>query len=100
MLDGYAAAHEAGGELQEEEILPAELTAKTSQYGNNMSAQDHRRVKQRVRPMLGFQRFASAAVTLANRALVHLSKKKRLNLSTLCPAHTCLLQGWQAVLAA
>jgi transposase-like protein len=29
-----------------------------------MIEQDHRRIKQRIRPMLGFKRFDSAAVTI------------------------------------
>ena len=52
MLDGYAASHVAVGELQDEGILPAELLVRTNRYLNNMIEEDHRRVKQRVRPML------------------------------------------------
>ena len=32
---------------------------------NNLIEQDHRRVKQRIRPMLGFKRFDNAAVTIS-----------------------------------
>jgi hypothetical protein len=31
---------------------------------NNVVEQDHRRMKQRIRPMLGFKRFETAAVTI------------------------------------
>jgi hypothetical protein len=31
---------------------------------NNVVEQDHRRIKQRIRPMLGFKRFETAAVTI------------------------------------
>jgi len=31
---------------------------------NNLIAQDHRRIKQRIRPMLGFKGFETAAVTI------------------------------------
>ena len=31
---------------------------------NNVVKQDHRRIKQRIRPMLGFKRFDTAAVTM------------------------------------
>jgi transposase-like protein len=34
-------------------------------YLNNMVEQDHRTIKRRIRPMLGFKSFASAASTLA-----------------------------------
>jgi transposase-like protein len=52
-LDGSAASHVAVGEPQEEGILPANLLVRTNRYLNNMIEQDHRPVKQRVRPMLG-----------------------------------------------
>jgi transposase-like protein len=99
-LDGYAASHEAVDELQREGILPAKLTVRTSKYLNNVIEQDHRRVKQRVRPMLGFKRFDSAAVTLAGIELIHQIKKQQFDLSTLCPAHIRTSQMWRAVLAA
>ncbi len=99
-LDGSAASHEAVGELQREGFLPAELTLRTSKYLNNLIAQDHRRVKQRVRPMLGFKRFDYAAVTLAGIELVHQIKKKQFDVSALCLAHTRTPQLWETVLAA
>ena len=51
-LDGYAASHVAVGELQAEGTLPATLLVRTNRYLHNVIEQDHRRVKQRVRPML------------------------------------------------
>ncbi len=99
-LDGYAASHEAIAELQEEQVLPAKLVVRTNRYLNHLIEQDHRRIKQRVKPMLGFQRFDYAAVTLAGIELVHQIKKQQFNLSPLCPAHTQTPQVWQAVLAA
>jgi transposase-like protein len=63
-LDGYAASHVAVSELQDEGILPATLLVRTNRYLNNVIEQDHRRVKQRVRPMLGFERFDHAALTI------------------------------------
>jgi len=64
-LDGYAASHQAVAELQHDGKLPQHLTVRTNRYLNNLVEQDHRRIKQRVRPMLGFKRFAHAAVTIA-----------------------------------
>ena len=57
-LEGSAASQEAVAELQEEGVLSPTLRVRTNRYVNNQSEQDHRRVKQRVRPMLGFKRFA------------------------------------------
>jgi transposase-like protein len=64
-LDGSAASHVAAGELQEESILPALLLVRTNRYRNNVIAQERRRVRQRVRPMLGFKRFTYATLTLS-----------------------------------
>jgi transposase-like protein len=64
-LDGYAASHEAVAELQKEGALSLDLLVRTSRYLNNLIEQDHRRVKQRVRPMLGFNRFDHAAITIS-----------------------------------
>ena len=49
-LDGYAASHRA--------------VVRSCKYLNNVIEQDHRRIKQRIRPMLGFKRFETAAVTI------------------------------------
>jgi putative transposase len=99
-LDGYAASHEAVGELQREERLPVGLKVRTSKYLNNLIAQDHRRMKQRVRPMLGFKDFEYVAISISGIELVHQIKKEQFDLSTLCPAHIRTPQVWEAVLAA
>ena len=99
-LDGYAASQVAVGELQEEGILPAELRVRTNGYLNNMIEQDHRRVKQRVRPMLGFKRLSHATITITGIELVHQSKKEQFDVSALCLPHTRTPQIWEAVLAA
>jgi hypothetical protein len=43
-------------------------------YLNKEIEQDHRRIKQRVRPMLGFKRFETAAVTIRGVELAEKSK--------------------------
>lgn len=63
-LDAYAASHRAVRELQEDGERPRRVKVRSSQYLNNLVEQDHRRVKQRIRPMLGFKRFDSAAITI------------------------------------
>jgi transposase-like protein len=99
-LDGYAASQVAGAELQEEDVLPAGLTGRISKYLNNVIEQDHRRVKQRVRPMLGFKRFDHAAITISGIELVHEIKKEQFDLSAICAPHAGTPQVWEAVLAA
>ena len=99
-LDGYAASHVAVGELQAEGILPATLVVRTNRYLNNVLEQDHRRVKQRVNPMLGFKRFAHAAITLSGIELVHQIKKDQFDVSGLCSSQFRTPQIWESVLAA
>jgi transposase-like protein len=99
-LDGYAASYIAVGELQEEGILPTKLLVRTNRYLNNMIEQDHRRVKQRVRPMLGFKRIDHATITISGIELVLQIKKGQFDISALCPPQTRTPQIWESVLAA
>jgi transposase-like protein len=63
-LDGYAASHRAVAELKAAGTLPRRVRIRSCKYLNNLIEQDHRRIKQRIRPMLGFKRFKTAAVTI------------------------------------
>jgi transposase-like protein len=47
---------------------------------NNAVEQDHRRIKQRIRPMLGFKRFETSAVTIRGNELAEKIKKQQFNL--------------------
>ena len=100
ILDGYAASHVAVAELQDEGQRPAGLTGRTRKDLNNVSEQDHRRVKQRVRPMLGFKRFAHATITITGIELIHQIKKNQFDVSAVCSPLTRTPQVWEAVLAA
>ena len=51
------------------------IEIRQNQYLNNLVEQDHRAVKRIVRPMLGFQSFRSARVTLSGIELMHMIKK-------------------------
>ena len=66
---------------------------------NNVVEQDHRRIKQRVRPMLGFKRFETAAVTIRG-ILAEKIKKQQFNLKPLTEKATTTPEIWAAVLAA
>ena len=65
-LHGYAASHRAVREFSEH---PPErpITIRSSKYLNNLIEQDHRAIKSRIGPMLGFKDFVSAQITLARR---------------------------------
>ena len=99
-LDGYAATHTALGEMQEEGLLPQNLIIQTSKYLNNLIEQDHRRVKQRVYPMLGFKRFENAAITISGIELAHKIKKGQFDISGLGVGEEKVTQIWKAVLDA
>jgi transposase-like protein len=49
-----------------------------SQYMNNRIEQDHRRIKRRTRPMLGFKAMASAAIILEGIELIHMIRKNQM----------------------
>ena len=99
-LDGYAATHTASDELKESAILPVNTIVRTSKYLNNLIEQDHRRVKQRVYPMLGFKRFDNAEITISGIELAHKIKKGQFDISGLGLDKGKDPQVWEAVLTA
>jgi transposase-like protein len=82
-LDGYAASHRAVREMKAAGQLAADTKLRSSKYLNNLIEQDHRGVKLRIGPMLGFKRLRSAAATIAGIELL-----------------SCASKIWNAVLAA
>ena len=73
---------------------------RSCKYLNNVIEQDHRRIKQRVRPMLGFNRFETAAVTIRGIELAEKIKKQQFNLKPLTGKAANAPEIWAAVLAA
>ena len=70
-LDGSQASHQAVAELKAEGVLPAQTLVRTNKYLNNIIEQDHRMVKQRCYPMLGFKTFGNAEITLSGIELAN-----------------------------
>ncbi len=99
-LDGYEASHRAVAELKAEGVLPESVEVRTSKYLNNLVEQDHRRVKQRYYPMLGFKSIINAAVTLSGIELAQKIKKGQFNTASISQAGAGVPQVWAAVLAA
>ena len=99
-LDGYAASHRAVDKLKAAGRLPRRVRVRSSKYLNNVIEQDHRRIKQRIRPMLGFKRFETAAVTIRGIELAEKIKKQQFNLKPLTGQATTAPGIWTAVLAA
>ena len=67
---------------------------------NNMIEQDHRGVKSRINPMLGFKVFDRAAVTIAGVELLHRVRKGQFNLGRLLVRGQAAPAIWHAVLSA
>ena len=99
-LDGYAASHRALAKLKHAGMLPRRVQVRSCKYLNNVIEQDHRRIKQRVRPMLGFNRFETAAVTIRGIELAEKIKKQQFNLKPLTGKAANAPEIWAAVLAA
>jgi transposase-like protein len=99
-LDGYAASHRAARELKADGHLPAETKVRSSKYLNNLIEQDHRGVKLRIGPILGFKWFSTAAIVIAGIELVRRIHKGQFNLGRLRLKDRSTPAVWNAVLAA
>ena len=75
VTDRLAGYRTALGGLKRDGRLPASVRHLRGRWLNNRVEQDHRRVKRRTRPMLGFKRFATARRALAGvEAMAMLAK--------------------------
>ncbi len=99
-LDGYAAAHRAVRELPAQSSRWKDTQLRSSKYLNNMIEQDHRNVKSRINPMLGFKVFGRAAITIAGVELLHRIRKGQFNLGRLRVKGQAAPAIWNAVLSA
>jgi transposase-like protein len=98
-LDGYAASHRAVAKLKAAGTLPGRVRVRSSKYLNNLIEQDHRRIKQRLQPILGFKRFETASVTIRGIELAAKIKKQQFDLKPLTGKATTAPEIWAAVLA-
>ena len=99
-LDGSAASHRAVREMKADGQLPRALKVRSSKYLNNLIEQDHRGVKSRTGPMLGFKGFGTAAITIAGIELSRRIHKGQFNLGGLRLKDRSTPSVWNAVLAA
>ena len=53
------------------------IRIRQSQYLNNRIEQDHRRIKRRIRSMLGFKSQASATIILSGIEMIHMMRKRQ-----------------------
>ena len=99
-LDGYAASHRAVREMKADGELAPDTKLQSSKYLNNLVEQDHRGVKSRIGPMLGFKRFETAAITIAGIELLRRIRKGQFHLGRLRLRDRPAPAVWEAVLAA
>ena len=76
-LDGNAASHRAVRLLGREDVRWQSVRVRNSRYLNNIVEQDHRAIKRRCAPMLGFKTFRTAALTLSGIELAHRIRKRQ-----------------------
>jgi transposase-like protein len=98
-LDGYAASHCAVREMKADGQLPDDIQLRSSKYLNNLVEQDHRGVKLRIGPMLGFKWFRTAAITINGIELLRRIHKGQFNLARLRLKDRSTPAVWDAVLA-
>ena len=82
-LDGYQASHRAAREFLATHRRGYQTKIRSSKYLNNLIEQDHRSIKLRLSPMLGFKRFRNASITIAGIELVHRIRKGQFALKRL-----------------
>ena len=99
-LDAYAASHLAVADLQDSGELPRRVQVRTSKYLNNVIEQDHRRVKQRLGPMLGLKSFRTAGVVIGGIELAEKIKKGQFKVGKLGGRTARMPEIWQGALAA
>jgi transposase-like protein len=99
-LDAYAASHRTVRKMKETGELPRRVRVRSSQYLNNLVEQDHRRIKPRIWPMLGFKRFDHAAVTISGIELAEQIQKGRFKTGKFGKRKATMSELWNAALAA
>ena len=99
-LDGYAASHRAVREMRTDGLLPKRTKLRPSKYLNNLIEQDHRGIKFRTEPMLGFKDFKCAANAIAGIELLRRIRKGQFASGHLHLKMPTAPAIWNAVLAA
>jgi putative transposase len=74
-IDKSVANTAALATLNADKLEDETITIRQSKYLNNLVEQDHRNIKRRTRPMLGFKSFRRAQTILAGIELIHMLRK-------------------------
>jgi transposase, IS6 family len=81
-VDKNAAYPPAFESLQQEKTLPETCQLRQCKYLNNVVEQDHRLIKRRVNPGLGFRAFVTAQRTIQGYEAIHMLHKGQLQVVT------------------
>jgi transposase-like protein len=93
--------HRIGGaQLKKNGELPKRVRKRTSKYLNNGIEQDHRRVKHRIRAMVGLKSFSAAGVTISGIELTEKIRKRQFKIGKLGGSKAMMPEIWRAALAA
>ena len=95
-----ASSHRAAREFLATHRRGYRTKIRSSKYLNNLIEQDHRSIKLRLGPMLGFKRFRNASITIAGIELVHRIRKGQFALKRLRVRGKTAPEIWTTVLAA
>src|ERR1700686_1415170 len=98
-LDGHRPSHSGLRRLRREDYRWKYVLVRRSCYLNNVVEQDHRAIKGRCQPMLGFKSYRTAAVTLAGLELVHRIRKRQFKFGPGWWSRWSLKKQWDAALA-
>jgi transposase-like protein len=99
-LDAYAASHRAIRELKSAGAMARRVRIRSCKYLNNVVEQDHRRIKQPIRPMLEFKRFETAAITISGIEVAEKIRKHQFKTGNLPARPATVPDIWAAILAA
>lgn len=104
VIDGSQTNHEAVISSDAEDRLRDRsrrslkpIHIRRSKYLNNRIEQDHRRVKRRVRSMLGFKSAATAATILSGIEMVHMMRKRQARFA--CNPLTSIAEQFELIAA-
>ncbi|MED1287815.1 IS6 family transposase, partial [Bacillus mycoides] len=67
-------------QLKKEKRIPIGTRIRRIKYLNNIVEQDHRFIKKRIRPMLGFKSYKTSASILSGVEAMHMVKKEQIDL--------------------
>jgi transposase-like protein len=99
-LDAYAASHHAVADLKRDGECPKRVGVRSSKCLNNLIEQDHGKIKQRLRPMLGLKSLQTADIVISGIELAEKIKKVQFKLGKLGGRRATLPEIWRAALAA